>query len=68
MSTVGYGDRYPVTNLGRVIGAVIIIVGVGLFGTMTGFLANAFLAPKKPPDAEPEAAATPDVRPRHDGR
>ena len=51
MSTVGYGDQYPVTNLGRVIGAVIIIVGVGLFGTITGFLANAFLAPRKPKDA-----------------
>jgi voltage-gated potassium channel len=46
MSTVGYGDRYPVTNLGRIIGSVIIIVGVGLFGTLTGFLANSFLAPR----------------------
>ena len=54
MSTVGYGDRFPVTNLGRVIGAVIIIVGVGLFGTITGFLANAFLAPRTP--KEPAAA------------
>jgi len=46
MSTVGYGDQFPVTNMGRIIGSVIIIVGVGLFGTITGFLANAFLAPK----------------------
>jgi voltage-gated potassium channel len=47
MSTVGYGDRYPVTSLGRLIGSGIIIVGVGVFGTLTGFLANAFLAPRK---------------------
>jgi hypothetical protein len=46
MSTVGYGDRFPVTELGRVFGAAVIIVGVGVFGTLTGFLANAFLAPK----------------------
>ena len=44
ISTVGYGDRYPVTNEGRVIGSLIIIVGVGIFGTFTGYLANLFLA------------------------
>ena len=47
ISTVGYGDRYPVTNEGRVIGSLIIIVGVGIFGTFTGYLANLFLAPRK---------------------
>ena len=47
MSTVGYGDQYPVTELGRLFGAAIIFVGVGVFGTLTGFLANAFLAPRK---------------------
>ena len=51
MSTVGYGDRYPVTDVGRVFGSLTIIVGVGVFGTLTGFLANAFLAPRG--DAEP---------------
>lgn len=53
MSTVGYGDQYPVTELGRLFGAGIIIVGVGVFGTLTGFLANAFLAPR---EASPEHA------------
>jgi voltage-gated potassium channel len=47
ISTVGYGDRYPVTAEGRIIGVVIIIVGVGIFGTFTGYLANAFLAPRR---------------------
>lgn len=50
MSTVGYGDQYPVTTLGRYIGTFIIIVGVGVFGTLTGFLANLFLAPSKKPE------------------
>ena len=45
MSTVGYGDLAPVTSLGRLIGSLIILVGVGVFGTLTGFLANAFMAP-----------------------
>jgi voltage-gated potassium channel len=51
MSTVGYGDQYPVTPLGRLIGSFIIVVGVGVFGTLTGFLANAFLAPATDPPA-----------------
>jgi voltage-gated potassium channel len=45
ISTVGYGDRFPVTNNGRLMGAFIIVVGVGIFGTFTGYLANLFLAP-----------------------
>src|SRR3954471_19678602 len=40
ISTVGYGDRYPVTNDGRLAGTLIIIVDVGIFGTFTGYLAN----------------------------
>lgn len=47
MTTVGYGDRYPVTNAGRFIGMIIMAAGVGLFGTLTGFLSNAFLSPKR---------------------
>lgn len=51
ISTVGYGDRYPVTNNGRIVGALIIVIGVGIFGTFTGYLANLFLAPSKKPTA-----------------
>jgi voltage-gated potassium channel Kch len=46
VATVGYGDRYPVTNPGRIVGVVLMSVGVGLFGVFTGFLANKFLTPK----------------------
>lgn len=43
ITTVGYGDQYPVTNTGRFIGMLVMFVGVGLFGVLTGFLANTFL-------------------------
>jgi voltage-gated potassium channel len=54
MSTVGYGDQFPVTNPGRILGAAIIVVGVGIFGTLTGWLANAFLSPRVDSAAETE--------------
>jgi voltage-gated potassium channel len=47
MATVGYGDEYPITNPGRIMGSFIIIVGVGIFGTLTGYLANLFLTPTR---------------------
>jgi len=47
MATVGYGDEYPITNPGRLMGTIIILVGVGIFGTLTGYLANLFLSPAK---------------------
>lgn len=53
ISTVGYGDRYPTTDPGRLVGALTIIIGVGIFGTFTGFLANFFLSPAKKEEEEP---------------
>ncbi len=47
ISTVGYGDQFPVTNNGRIVGSLIIVIGVGIFGTFTGYLANLFLTPAK---------------------
>jgi voltage-gated potassium channel len=54
ISTVGYGDQFPVTTGGRVLGAIVIVIGVGIFGTFTGYLANLFLAPKPPLEAATE--------------
>jgi voltage-gated potassium channel Kch len=56
ISTVGYGDQYPVTTAGRIAGALIIVVGVGIFGTFTGYLANLFLTPRAEDTEEPGAA------------
>jgi len=43
ITTVGYGDRYPTTTSGRLNGAVVMLVGVGLFAVLTSFMANKFL-------------------------
>lgn len=50
VTTVGYGDKYPVTTAGRIIGMLLMTGGVGLFGTFSGFIASWFLAGPKPED------------------
>jgi voltage-gated potassium channel len=47
VTTVGYGDKYPVTTEGRLIGIILMISGVGLFGTYTGYIASFFVSEKK---------------------
>jgi voltage-gated potassium channel len=52
ITSVGYGDRYPVTTEGRIIAGVLMTVGMGLFGTFTGYLASWFVAERKETDEE----------------
>lgn len=47
ITTVGYGDKYPTTGGGRLIGIALMTSGVGVFSVFTGFIANSFLAPRK---------------------
>lgn len=47
VTTVGYGDRFPVTGEGRIVAAMLMIAGVGLFGTFSGFVAAWFLTPAR---------------------
>ncbi len=47
ITTVGYGDLYPVTTTGRMIAVGLMLTGVGLFGTMSGVIASFFLGERK---------------------
>lgn len=43
ITTVGYGDKYPVTTEGRILAMVLMTFGVGLFGTFTAYIASLFV-------------------------
>jgi voltage-gated potassium channel len=45
ITTVGYGDKYPVSSEGRVIATILMIAGVGLFGAFSGLVASWILGP-----------------------
>lgn len=51
ISTVGYGDLSPATSTGRVVAAIIMIVGVGFAAIITGAIAQRFTAPAEAADA-----------------
>ena len=43
VTTIGYGDRYPVSDIGRIIGGFVMIIGVGLYASFTGFIVSKFV-------------------------
>ena len=43
ITTVGFGDKFPVTTEGRLIAVLLMTTGVGLFGTFTGYIASLFI-------------------------
>jgi voltage-gated potassium channel len=46
ITTVGYGDQYPVSGLGRFMAMLLMIVGVAIFGVLTSYLSAAFIGPE----------------------
>lgn len=42
LTTIGYGDVYPITPLGKFVGACIAVLGVGMFAWPAGLLGSAF--------------------------
>jgi voltage-gated potassium channel len=62
-TTVGYGDYTPVTAAGRVIATAVMVVGVGLIGTVSASVAAWFVRRHSQPGTEPDDVMSLDVEP-----
>jgi voltage-gated potassium channel len=62
ITTVGYGDYFPVTGAGRITGAFVMFAGVGIIGALASILASVLVAPTGNEDERDEAAGTRMVR------
>ena len=51
LTTVGYGDMYPVTALGKFLGAIIALLGIGLFALPAGILGSGFVVAMRRKDS-----------------
>jgi voltage-gated potassium channel len=47
ITTVGYGDKYPVTAEGRVLAMILMVCGAGMFGMVSGLVASSFIGVNK---------------------
>ena len=47
ITTVGYGDKYPVTLQGRLVGFLMLSLGITIFAVITSYLSNAFINPRR---------------------
>ena len=57
ITTVGYGDFYPVTTLGRITAIFVMFAGIGIIGALASILASLLVAPGSPDvDGEPAPA------------
>lgn len=58
ITTVGYGDYYPVTPGGRLTATVVMFCGVGIIGSLASILASVLVPTPKTPDPPPDGQAT----------
>jgi len=54
ITTVGYGDQFPVTGAGRMVGVLVMTTGVAVFATFAGLISSKLLAPPAKEDESPE--------------
>ena len=62
ITTVGYGDRFPVTHEGRLVAAILMTTGVGLFGTFTAYVASLFMEAENQKDEDELQAVVKEVQ------
>jgi len=56
LTTVGYGDRYPVTSAGRVIAFFVMVAGIGIIAALASILASILIPPPRPQGSSDDVA------------
>jgi voltage-gated potassium channel len=59
LTTVGYGDQYPVTPVGRIAGIFVMFSGVALIGVLASYLSSFFMEETPPRDSEEHVSDDP---------
>ena len=62
VTTVGYGDRYPVTGQGRLIAAAVMLTGIAVLGVVTASVAGWFVANLRAVERQEEAEMAASAR------
>ena len=62
ISTVGYGDFYPVSTAGHIVGGIVIVSGVSFFGVISGYMASVFVAPDESERQERQDAHKAEIK------
>jgi len=63
ITTVGYGDFFPVTFWGRLTAVFVMFSGIGIIGALASILASLLVAPKPSEEPTPEERSTKMLEP-----
>jgi voltage-gated potassium channel len=61
ITTVGYGDEYPVTTLGRLVGIFVMFAGVGIIGALASILSSLLVPPPPGESSTADVATGPNL-------
>jgi voltage-gated potassium channel len=62
ITTVGYGDKFPVTEWGRLTAVFVMTSGVGIIGALASILSSVLIPPARPSDGSEEPTADLSLR------
>jgi len=62
ITTVGYGDYFPITTGGRIVGFFVMLAGIGIIGALASIFASVLVAPGNDKAPAPDPAVSKELR------